>query len=252
MKHSIMVGLPCYNEGENIEALVKAWQERVSFFQALDISLDIVLLDDKSTDDTKCLIERLAAGDAHITGLYHSVNQNLGGGLNTLIHYFLSHYHSGDYLVIMDADNTQDPKYILSMFVKCQEGADVVIASRYRKSARVLGLHPVRRLLSLGARFYYSLVLQVPGVRDYTCGYRLYTYDILAKVQDGAERPLIKSRSFACMMELLYKLHCAGAVFSEVPFVLRYDQKRGMSKMKIGKTVKDSVQTALQLRWGKG
>jgi dolichol-phosphate mannosyltransferase len=50
------------------------------------------------------------------------------------------------------------------------------------------------------------------------------------------------------MMELLYKLHTVNAKFTEIPFELRYDYKIGKSKIKLAKTIIDSLFTALYLR----
>ena len=54
-----------------------------------------------------------------------------------------------------------------------------VIASRYQPGARAQGPQASRKLFSDGARLYYTLVLHVPGVKDYTCGYRVYTLSLI-------------------------------------------------------------------------
>ena len=98
------------------------------------------------------------------------------------------------------------------------------------------------------AGVYYRFMLNVPNVKDYTCGYRIYTNEIINKlVRDFGEEP-IKEKSFACMMELLYKLYLSGAEFSEVGFQLRYDNKKGESKMKVLKTMSNSLRVGWYLR----
>src|SRR5699024_4068033 len=112
--------------------------------------------------------------------LFHKKNKNLGGGLNTLVTYFLQNFDSEDQLVMMDADNTQSPIYIKDMIKKQNEGFDIVIASRYQKGSQVVGVPAIRIIYSYLARYYYSLVLGIKGSRDYTCGYRMYQYSILS------------------------------------------------------------------------
>ena len=124
----------------------------------------------------------------------------------------------------------------------------MVIASRYQGGAEVHGVPRHRLLLSDGAKLYYTLMLRVPGVKDYTCGYRAYTYESLQRARQAYGENLITQRSFACMMELLYKLYRCGCTFAEVPFTLYYDSKEGESKMNLGKTIRDSFLTALRLR----
>jgi len=58
----------------------------------------------------------------------------------------------------------------------------------------------------------------------------------------------VERSSFACMMEVLYKLSLIGVKFSEIPFDLHYDHKQGESKMRILKTVRNSIGTASSLR----
>ena len=246
--NKIVVGLPCYNEGENITSLLEKWLAEEETLKEKGLKLIITPLDDKSTDNTKEILEEMSKKHKQIKPLYHEVNKNLGGGLNTLVNNFLDNYSTGDILVIMDGDNTQEPKYIKSMVEKMERGKDCVIASRYRKGSKVMGVPKHRILMSYLARIYYTLVLHIKNVRDYTCGYRSYSYDILEKSKDIYGDNLITRTSFACMMELLYKIYMAGANIGEVPFVLRYDYKQGESKIDVVSTSKDSILTALKIK----
>jgi dolichol-phosphate mannosyltransferase len=88
----------------------------------------------------------------------------------------------------------------------------------------------------------------VKNVRDYTCGYRLYNIDLLERGFKKFGEAFIEEAGFTCMAELLYKLYLVGAVFEEVPFVLRYDFKKGQSKMKVIKTARNSIRLAFRLR----
>ncbi len=241
--NKLKVYLPCYNEEKNIMPLVGEWlaeSERLS-----DYELELILIDDKSTDSTLEVMRSLEEENACVRVIAHEVNKNLGGGVNTAIDDFLATSVDGDLMCIMDGDNTQKPRFVHSMI---ENGADCVIASRYQSGAEVNGVPFFRRLLSDGAKLYYTAVLGVPNVRDYTCGYRLYRFAALKKAKDKYGDSLVTMRTFSCMMELLYKLCRSGAKFGEVPFSLYYSDKEGESKMKILRTVKDSFVTALQLR----
>ena len=85
-----------------------------------------------------------------------------------------------------------------------------MIASRYQKGAAVQGLESSRRLLSEIAGFYYSVIIRVPNVKDYTCGYRLYTHTALCAGWKKYAEKLVECHTFACMMELLFKLYKSG------------------------------------------
>lgn len=248
----LYVILPCYNEQENIESLIESWISLSENLCKRGYSLKICPIDDGSRDNTRAIIERNSSNDARISPQIHPTNLGLGAGLNTGLKYFLGTSTGNDIVVVMDADNTHEPKYVFPMLDAIESGnIDVVIASRYVVHSAVVGVPGVRRFLSDGARFFYTFMLGVRGVRDYTCGYRLYSHDIVEKGYKSYGDNLITENSFACMMELLYKLSRIGARFFEVPFTLRYDQKGGISKMRIVKTVLRSAGMAFHLRFSK-
>ena len=246
----LFVILPCYNEEADIQPLIRAWAGVADRLAGVGLELAVVAVDDGSKDRTREVIEALAVEIPGITLLVHEVNQGLGAGVSTGLAFFHAHGEPADRAVIMDADNTHDPKFVFAMLDKlADDGLDCVIASRYCAGSRTVGVPAFRGFLSWGARVYYRVVLGVRNVRDYTCGYRVYTYDIIDRATRRYGERLVEERGFSCMMELLFKLSRVGARFGEVPFELRYDAKQGESKMRVVKTVRDSLLTAPRLRW---
>jgi dolichol-phosphate mannosyltransferase len=137
----------------------------------------------------------------------------------------------------MDADNSQDPALIHNMLERLNEGFDVVIASRFMPGSREVGVPALRRMLSHVSSAGLRLIVPYPGVRDYTCGFRVYRAEVLLRLIDTFGSSFVQERGFACMFELLLKLRVLGARISEVPLVLRYDLKVGISKMRIIRTM---------------
>ncbi len=248
--NKIFAILPCYNEEMNIGTLIDEWNAQRSKLLASGYGLVIVGIDDCSKDQTKKIITEKESQYDNVVLVAHEVNKGLCGGLNTAISYFLQNGDGQDYMVLMDGDNTHNPMYIHEMLKKLTaEKKECVIASRYCNSSKVVGVAAHREFMSDMAKLYYSFVLRVPGVKDYTCGYRLYTYPIMQKLVARFGPEPIVEKSFACMMELLYKLYVTGATFDEVGFELRYDYKLGESKMHIFTTMKKSLTTALSLKF---
>lgn len=247
--NKLFVILPAYNEEENIKDLIRLWLEEQEGLAQKGYELQILPIDDGSKDNTRQIILELDKEFEPVTAIVHEHNKGLGGGVSTGLTYFHDHGGKDDLALIMDADNSHKPEFVYSMIEKLQGNRlDVVIASRYQPGAKIYGVAGYRQFLSLGARAYYSLVLGVKNVKDYTCGYRVYTYPIIDKAIQVYGEDFVKERGFSCMMELLYKLYCIGANFGEVPFALRYDDKLGESKMNVGSTVSSSLKTALKLR----
>jgi len=246
----LIVVLPAYNEAENTETLVCKWQQYLEVL-ANDhrLALRIVVINDGSVDQTQKIVERLEYKYSNVTLINHVHNKGLGEAVKTGISHVLKNCPNSSYLCLMDCDNTQDPRYILDMIdAQSKLGCDVVIASRYQKGARVKGVSRFRLFTSEGARYLFSLILRVPNVRDYTCGYRLYAKQILLRASERFSINLLEESGFTCMAELLYKLYCCGAVFAEIPFELRYDLKQGGSKMAVCKTAVNSFCLALRLK----
>lgn len=247
-KKNLYIVLPCYNEEENIRELIEEWKKQERQLLDYNISLNIVIVDDGSEDNTLKISRSLERHYDNITVLSHGVNKGLGEVLNTGINYVLSRECDG-LLCIMDADLTHSPYYINSMIDKLiKEKLYCVIASRYRGGSRVEGLSFFRRFLSYGARIVYGLTLNIEGVRDYTCGYRLYKTSALAALSQKYNRRILDERGFACVMELLFKLDAEGFKIGEVPFILKYQLKGGKSKMKVFKTVNRSLITIGKLK----
>lgn len=242
--------LPAYNEEENIETMVLRWQQfRDVLNHKYGLELQIVAINDGSKDRTKEIAERLEIEHDNFTLVSHPKNKGLGEAVKTGINYFVGQDDHSTYLCLMDCDNTQDPIYITDMLDRIDDTAsDVVIASRYQKGAEVKGVSGMRLLMSGGAKYVFSALLHIPNVKDYTCGYRLYNRKILLSAVERFGDGLVAEIGFTCMVELLYKLYCCGAVFAEVPFALRYDYKKGTSKMAVLKTAFNSIRLALQLK----
>jgi dolichol-phosphate mannosyltransferase len=151
----------------------------------------------------------------------------------------------------MDADNTHTPGLIFRMVQAVSEGNDVVIASRYRYGARVRGLSASRRLLSLGSSWLFGVVFPIGGVRDYMCGFRGYRARLRRRAfrELGPDR-IISERGFACMVDILLKIREFDPIVTEVPLILRYDQKKGASKMRVGRTVRETLHLMVRRRLG--
>lgn len=228
--------LPAKDEEDNIGSLVRS---------AKRLGYRVVVCDDGSVDRTAHEARRAGA-----TVLAHETNQGLAQALRTLFNHFLAHGAPGDWAVTMDGDGTMSPKDGLRLLeAGLREGADVVIGSRYRGKTR--GIPPLRWVYSYGARFLFALLLPIPGVTDYTTGFRAYRYEFL---QRYAQRhpTYFRARGFSASTELLLRARELGPKVVEVGVHLDYGSKGGRSKMRVLKTTLEYLRLALSLRLGLG
>jgi dolichol-phosphate mannosyltransferase len=146
-----------------------------------------------------------------------------------------------DIVITMDADATHNPGLILRLLRMIVEGHDVVIASRFQKGARVIGLAWHRKMLSFVASIIFRITYPIKGVKDYTCGYRAFRSNVLKNAMDEYGDKFVDQDGFQCLVDILLKLRRSQLLFGETPFILRYDQKGGMSKMNVGRTIKNTL-----------
>ncbi|MGA9115212.1 MAG: glycosyltransferase [Bacteroidota bacterium] len=226
----ITVVLPAFNEEKNLPPLIDRIGAALS---CLDSPFRILVVDDGSTDGTADAA-RSAALSLPVELIRHPRNLGLGAAMRTG---FASARSGGGSVVTMDADNSHDPILIPRMIRLLEEGHDVVIASRFRTGGREIGVPPHRRVLSHAAGGMMRILVRYPGVRDYSCGYRAYGAGVLSRLAERFGENFVREQGFACMFEILLKLKAVGARATEVPLVLRYDLKRGASKMRVGRTM---------------
>ncbi len=175
------------------------------------------------------------------------MNQGLGPTLRDGLRQAALAARPGDVIVTMDADDTHNPGLIPPMLQKIREGFDVVIASRCRPGSRIMGLNPARRLMSIVAGWIFRILHPTKGVRDYTCGFRAYRAELIQTAfSHYGEGFVDKQGCLHCMVDASLKLRRLQPrpLMFEVPFVLRYDRKGGASKMKIIKTIFQTLRVA--------
>lgn len=169
----ISVVVPCYNE----QGALPFYYDKMKEVMALlpELSFEIIIVDDGSTDGTLEVAKQLAKSDDRIR--YISFSRNFGkeaamyAGLKNA---------SGKYTAIMDADLQDPPEMLPEMYrVITEEGYDAVGTRRVTRK----GEPPVR---SFFARKFYKIMSRiskanmVDGARDYRLMNRKYVNALLS------------------------------------------------------------------------
>jgi dolichol-phosphate mannosyltransferase len=241
----VYIGLPAYNEevaiGRLFEKIKRLTETRRREFI-------VVVYNDGSTDQTADIA--LAWQDKLSVVLRgRTENLGLGTGLKDIIGYVVGVGQPDDVLVVMDCDDTHDPDQIPSMISAQEAGNDVVIASRFKVGASIVGVPALRRVASLGAMILVKTIHPIAGITDYTCGYRAYRIGLLQQATTKYGNRLITERGFACMVELLLKLGKLDATIVEIPLRLRYDLKPTSSKMEADRYICRLLYLVVAWRW---
>lgn len=229
----VLMALPAYNEQEALPELLERIGEA---FADNGLPYEVVIVDDGSTDDTAKIVSQMSF-QMPIHLVQHEVNQGLGPTIRDALREAVDRAGERDIIVTMDADNTHPPGLIDRMVRMIHEGCDVVIASRFESGGCAVGVPFERHLLSIGARFLFTLLFPTRGVRDYTSGYRAYRASVIRQGFADHGQEFVGEKGFSCMADILLKLRKQKALFGEAPLRLRYDRKGGASKMQVFKTI---------------
>lgn len=232
---TVWVMLPAFNEAENLPPLLDSM---ASALGSLGMAYTLVVIDDGSSDATRAVASGYA-GRLPLQVVGHEHNRGLARTIETGLRSVLQQAGGDDIIVTMDADNTHPPQLLPRMLEAFRGGADLVIASRYAPGGAEEGVPLLRRILSHGIGTLMHLRFGLRGVRDYSSGYRAYRARLLQAAAARYGSRLIEAQGFTVMAELLVKLHPFRPRVVEVPLHLRYDRKRGGSKMRLRQTVVD-------------
>lgn len=241
----IRLVLPAYNEENSLPQLLARADE---FYTESGLNMDVLVVNDGSTDSTLD-IAKTYDGNVKVGVEDLQPNRGLAGAIRAGLTEGIRGLEPDDIVVTMDADDSHNPALIADMVRELQNGADLAIASRYRKGSKVIGLSKFREMTSIGAKWMFQIMAPMRGVRDYTCGFRAYKVELIEKALDYYGEDLIEQQGFACMAEILLRLNRFKPVIAEVPMILRYDQKGGASKMKVGRTIRQTFGLLWQYRF---
>jgi dolichol-phosphate mannosyltransferase len=225
----IWIVLPAYNEEASLPKLLPkidaAMRERKADYR-------MIVVNDGSTDRTGEILAECAKS-LPLQVFTHPLNRGLGETERDGFELAASASGPDDVIVRVEGDDTHDPQYIFTLIEKLGEGFDVVNTSRFQPGGTQLGVSSYRAFISRCANVFMSVVFPVPNVRDFSCGFRAYRARV---VQDavsvfGNDFVQLRGLGFTSTLEMVVKLHLLGCRCAEVPFVLRYDQKKSASKM---------------------
>jgi len=212
--NDVVVLLPTFNECDNLLAIVEAIRTQ--------ISADIIILDDASTDGTADLADNLADAHKGIEVVHRPGPRGLGP---SYIEGFEKAVAAGyDKIIQMDADFSHDPKNLPQMLTLADE-YDLVIGSRWAAGGGTQGWPWHRRLISQCGSRYAQLALH-SNIRDLTAGFKCWRRHALNAVDLAA----IRSTGYAFQIEMTYSAQRAGLQLCEHPIVF-LERRVGQSKM---------------------
>ncbi len=225
-----IVVIPTYDERENVEPMANA---------VLDQGVEILFVDDNSPDGTGDVLDALAAKDSRIHVLHRERKEGLG---RAYVAGFSRAIELGAELIIqMDCDFSHDPKDVPRLVAACEDGADLVIGSRYVKGGSTPGWPFKRRLISRAGGIFIRVVTGMP-YRDPTGGFKCWRKTTLDKIDFAS----VASAGYSFQLEMNHRTWKAGLKTVEIPIAFT-DRVAGYSKITAG-IARESLKIAWRLR----
>ena len=199
---SLSVIVPVYNEEENLDAIA---EKLLSTLQQLGREFEIVFIDDGSTDNSRDVLDKLAAGNDSIKLVHFKRNFGQTSAMMAGLD-----YSSGEVIIPIDADLQNDPADIPRLLERLDEGYDLV--SGWRKDRKDDTLR--RNFPSWVAN---RIISRISGVKlhDYGCTLKAYRRSIIEDIRLYGEMhrflPVYASWSGARTTEIPVQHHARTA-----------------------------------------
>jgi len=193
MKLSVVI--PVYNEINTLEKIL-------SEVRAVNITKEIILVDDGSTDGSRELLKRLGKEDPKLKIIFQEVNQGKGAALREGFKKAV-----GDYVIVQDADLEYSPRDYLKLLNELKDSKTVIYGSRFMGSYKdMTSLHFFgNRLLTILTNLLFGVALT-----DMETCYKLIPTELIRKIN-------IKSNRFNFEPEMTAKILKNGYRIREVP-----------------------------------
>jgi dolichol-phosphate mannosyltransferase len=184
------------------------------------IAHEIIVVDDGSTDSTWARLKELQQRVPEVRPL-----QNTGlHGFGRAIIFGLDHM-TGDAVVIMMADESDDPRDVVLYWRELEKGWDCVFGSRFIKGGGVIDYPRFKLAINRLANWFIKLLF-THGLNDTTNAFKAYRAEVIS-----ACRPLIAPH-FNLTVELPLKAIVRGYNYTVIPITWR-NRRAGEAKLKL-------------------
>lgn len=228
----ILFVIPAYNEERNIG---RTLDQIHTFLEKDRTSHQLIVVDDGSSDRTAEIV-RQKADFFPCFLISYQPNRGVDEAFRRGFHQALGMAKSGDVIVTLEADGTADLEILKPLISKVEAGSGLAVASYYAQGGAVEGTAWYRKVLSRSANGVVSTLFRLRGIHTFSSFFRAYKPDALRAVL-SRHGDFFSEKGFACVVELLVRIHRLRFGIEEVPMILRGAQRMGKSKMRIGQTI---------------
>jgi dolichol-phosphate mannosyltransferase len=213
----LSVVIPARNE----EGCIRSTVEHLHLELRLqEVPHEIVVVDDGSTDSTWHVLQQV---QQEIPALKPVQNNGLHGFGRAIVHGL--NQSSGDAVVVMMADESDDCRDVVRYWQKLNDGYDCVFGSRFIKGGGTIDYPSVKYVLNRFANWLIRVLFRV-RLNDTTNAFKAYRRTVI----DGC-RPFL-SPHFNLTVEIPLKAMVRGYTWTTIPITWR-NRRTGVAKLKI-------------------
>jgi dolichol-phosphate mannosyltransferase len=207
MRASLVV-IPTYNEAESIPKILDGLR---------NLDVDVLVIDDGSPDGTAEIVRA-----RNIEVIERAGKQGLGSAYRTGFSIGIERGYT--YIIEMDADGSHQINDLEEM-MEWIGSSDLLIGSRWVADGAIENWSKFREYLSKSANRYANLLLSL-GIRDTTSGFRIYSTELLKKMEIST----IRSEGYCFQIEMTRRAIARRGSIAEVPITF-IERTHGKSKM---------------------
>lgn len=215
--------IPVYNEESRIPKTIDAI---FSFFEHSGVNRQIIFVDDGSCDRTKIILEQYRTKYDFIVVSY-SENRGKGYAVREGVK-----HAQGDWIIFFDID-LATPLSEFSHLLKFLQPNDMVVIGSRRLQGAEIKKGESRLRTFLGRGFTKLSNILVPGITDFTCGFKCFS-----KAAVGIIFPRAHINRWGFDTELLYIAHLKKLSLREMPVAWVHDED---SRVNVGKAIISSI-----------
>ena len=162
--------VPAHNEQENLEPTIT---ELTAVLATRQIPYEILLVNDNSVDLTQDVAEKLAEEDSRIRVLTRTRLPGFGRAIRAGLAAV-----TGDVVIILMADRSDDPIDVVRYYQKIEEGYDCVFGSRFRKGSKLENYPRIKLLFNRLINKLIQLVF-ITRFNDLTNAFKAYRRSVI-------------------------------------------------------------------------
>lgn len=218
----LSIVIPAYNEAAP-DRLPKSLQDIISFISAQDFPVEVIIVNNNSTDNTLTIAEEAARQHDYIRTMTETTQGKGAAVKRGMLE------AQGKYLFICDADLSMPIEEVLKFLPPHLEHYDVAIASREAPGAKRVGEPEIRHIMGRVFNFIVK-VIAVRGLNDTQCGFKCFRREVALELF-----PLQTIDGWGFDVELMFIAQQRGYRIIEVPITWIY---KPQSKIK---PINDSI-----------